>query len=170
MVLWAEWAWLGSSHLGPLMRLDGRESEWTPGDGDGQGGLACCDSWGRKESDTTERLNCTELKWCGHGQIAPNWTEVMRSWSDSPWTELKWCGHGQIAPEAGDAWGSSRPHIQDGVFPRVAGPRPGAPGTAGRQPSVSVFLPSAPQCGYVGFLAEWWPRGSEHDYLVAGFP
>ena len=28
--------------------LDGRESEWTPGDGDGQGGLACCDSWGRR--------------------------------------------------------------------------------------------------------------------------
>ena len=39
--------------------LDGRESEWTPGVGDGQGGLECCDSWGRKESDTTERLNCT---------------------------------------------------------------------------------------------------------------
>ena len=38
-------------------RLDGRESEWTPGVGDGQRGLACCDSWGRKESDTTERLN-----------------------------------------------------------------------------------------------------------------
>ena len=36
--------------------LDGRESKWTPGVGDGQGGLACCDSWGRKESDTTERL------------------------------------------------------------------------------------------------------------------
>ena len=33
------------------------ESEWTPGDGDGQGGLVCCNSWGRKESDTTERLN-----------------------------------------------------------------------------------------------------------------
>ena len=32
-----------------------------PGDGDGQGGLACCNSWGRKESDTTERLNWTEL-------------------------------------------------------------------------------------------------------------
>ena len=29
----------------------------TPGVGDGQGGLVCCDSWGRKESDTTERLN-----------------------------------------------------------------------------------------------------------------
>ena len=35
-------------------RLDGREFEWIPGVGDGQGGLACCDSWGRKESDTTE--------------------------------------------------------------------------------------------------------------------
>ena len=42
-------------------RLDGCESEWTPGDGDGQGGLACWDSWGRKESDTTEWLNWTEL-------------------------------------------------------------------------------------------------------------
>ena len=41
--------------------LDGHEFEWTLGDGDGQGGLACCDSWGRKESDTTERLNWTEL-------------------------------------------------------------------------------------------------------------
>ena len=33
---------------------------WTPGVDDGQGGLACCDSWGRKESDTTAQLNCTE--------------------------------------------------------------------------------------------------------------
>ena len=39
--------------------LDGRESEWTPGVGDGQGGLECCNSWGRKESDTTEWLNWT---------------------------------------------------------------------------------------------------------------
>ena len=51
----------------PRMRwLDGitdsmDESGWTPGDGDGQGGLACCDSWGHKESDKTERLNWTEL-------------------------------------------------------------------------------------------------------------
>ena len=37
--------------------LDGRESERTPGDGDGQGGLERCDSWGHKESDTTGRLN-----------------------------------------------------------------------------------------------------------------
>ena len=44
-------------------QLDGHEFEWTPGDGDGQGGLACCDLWGRKESDRTERLNWTELNW-----------------------------------------------------------------------------------------------------------
>ena len=41
-------------------RLDGHEFEWTPGVGDGQGGLACCDSWGHKDSDTTEQLNWTE--------------------------------------------------------------------------------------------------------------
>jgi len=41
--------------------LDGRESEWTQEVGDGQGGLACCNSWGCKESDTTEQLNWTEL-------------------------------------------------------------------------------------------------------------
>ena len=41
--------------------LNGHESEWTPGVGDGQGGLACCDSWGRKESDTTERLNWRDV-------------------------------------------------------------------------------------------------------------
>ena len=42
--------------------LNGRESQWTPGDGDEQGGLACCDSWGHKESDTTERLNWTDIQ------------------------------------------------------------------------------------------------------------
>ena len=42
--------------------LDGHESGWTLGVGDGQGGLACCDSWGHKESDTTEWLNWTEVK------------------------------------------------------------------------------------------------------------
>ena len=45
-------------------RLDGHGFGWTPGVGDGLGGLACCSSWGRKESDTTERLNWTELNWC----------------------------------------------------------------------------------------------------------
>ena len=38
-------------------RLDGHGFGWTLGVGDGQGGLACCSLWGRKESDMTERLN-----------------------------------------------------------------------------------------------------------------
>ena len=37
--------------------LKGHESEQTPGDGEGQGNLACCSQWGRKELDRTERLN-----------------------------------------------------------------------------------------------------------------
>ena len=53
---WQRMRWAGWHHL-----LYGRESEWTLGVGDGQGGLACCNSWGRKESDTTEWLNWTEL-------------------------------------------------------------------------------------------------------------
>ena len=48
MVVWHHW-------------LNGCEFEWTPGVGDGQGGLACCDSWGCKELDTTEQLNWSEL-------------------------------------------------------------------------------------------------------------
>ena len=58
--------------------LNGHESEWTPGVGDGQGGLVCCDSWVRKESDKTERLNWTEFKEqrVGHDwAIELNWTE-----------------------------------------------------------------------------------------------
>ena len=43
--------------VGWLHQLDGHESEQAPGVGDGQGGLVCCRSWGRGESDTTERLN-----------------------------------------------------------------------------------------------------------------
>ena len=50
-------------------RLDGHEFEWTPGVGDGQGGLACCDSWGCKESDMTEQLNL-------------NWTPALDTNSD----------------------------------------------------------------------------------------
>ena len=43
-------------------RLNGHEVGWTPGVGDGQGGLACCSSWGHKESDMTEWLNWIKLK------------------------------------------------------------------------------------------------------------
>ena len=41
--------------------LDGHGFGWTPGVGDGQGGLVCCGWWSLKESDTTEQLNWTEL-------------------------------------------------------------------------------------------------------------
>ena len=44
--------------VGWYHRLDGHGFGWTPGVGDGQGDLVCYDSWGHKESDTTERLNC----------------------------------------------------------------------------------------------------------------
>ena len=43
-------------------RVDGYEFGWTPGVGNGHGGLACCDSWGRKELDITEWLNWTDGK------------------------------------------------------------------------------------------------------------
>ena len=45
--------------------LNGHEFGQTPGVGDGQGGLMCCGSWGRKESDMTEWLNWTELMYNG---------------------------------------------------------------------------------------------------------
>ena len=41
-------------------QLKGHEFEQVLGVGDGQGSLACCSSWGHKESDTTERLNLTD--------------------------------------------------------------------------------------------------------------
>ena len=50
--------------VGWCHQLDGHEFEQSLGVGDGQGGLACCDSWGRKESDTTEWLNWAELTHC----------------------------------------------------------------------------------------------------------
>ena len=46
--------------------LYGHGFGWTPGVGDGQGGLACCDSWGHNESDTTERLNWLKRDCCYH--------------------------------------------------------------------------------------------------------
>ena len=49
-------------------QFNGHGFGWTPGFVDGQGGLACCDSWGSKESDMTERLNWTKL-----GHYTPKW-------------------------------------------------------------------------------------------------
>ena len=46
-------------------RLNGHEFEQTPGDGEGQGTLACCSPWGHKEEDMTERLNNKKIFVCG---------------------------------------------------------------------------------------------------------
>ena len=45
------------SLVGCEINFDEHGFGWTPGVGDGQGGLACCDSWSHQESDWTERLN-----------------------------------------------------------------------------------------------------------------
>ena len=50
--------------------LNGHGFGWTPGISDGQGGLACCGSWGRKESDTTKQLNLTELNYIRPGLLS----------------------------------------------------------------------------------------------------
>ena len=50
----------GDEMVGWHHQLDGYGFGWTPGVGVGQGGLACCSSWGNKMSDTTEQLNWTE--------------------------------------------------------------------------------------------------------------
>ena len=59
--------------------LDGHEFEWTPGVGDGQGGLACCNSWGHKELDTTERLNWQTKCLCSP-QI-----QMLKTWCPTRW-------------------------------------------------------------------------------------
>ena len=68
-------------------RLNGRESQSTPGVGDGQGGLACCDSWGRKELDMTERLNWTELNICWYLEDNPtfqNYIDISKHFRPHP--------------------------------------------------------------------------------------
>ena len=77
--------------------LDAHEFGWTLGVGDGQGGLVCCDSWGRKELDTTEQLNWTELNWC--------WVRVAHTWKNPELSEafLQGTFKGQVRG-AGGAW------------------------------------------------------------------
>ena len=54
--------------------LDGRESQWTPGVGDGQGGLACCDSWGRR----VRHDRATELNWWSLLKFLLLWSQFYR--------------------------------------------------------------------------------------------
>ena len=59
-------------------RLNGHRFGWTLGVDNEQGGLVCCGSWGRKKSDTTERLNLTELDMekCIHS----GWKGSLKNW------------------------------------------------------------------------------------------
>ena len=62
--------------VGWYHQLDGHEFGWTPGVGEGQGGLACCSSLGRKELDTTEQLNRTELS-LGQLELIYNFNNII---------------------------------------------------------------------------------------------
>ena len=75
--------------------LDGCESEWTPGVGDGQGGLACCDSWGCKELDMTERLNWTEVNHVNYHRLIMLKTIFYRMISQMLWHYCTECMHAQ---------------------------------------------------------------------------
>ena len=69
-------------------QLDGHEFGWTLGVGDGQGSLACCTSWGCKESDTTEWLNWTDVHLGDKGNWNPedqkDQTNVSRKITQKP--------------------------------------------------------------------------------------
>ena len=64
-------------------RLDERESEWTLGFGDGQGGLACCDSWGHKESDMTERPTKQQQQMLFRLPDSLSWCPTLSLWGHS---------------------------------------------------------------------------------------
>ena len=76
--------------------LNGRESEWTPGVGDGQGGLVCCDSWGHKESDTTEQLNWTEQDSCNTVNLCNRECRAFMNQTPEPAIH-KLCGAGRCS-------------------------------------------------------------------------
>ena len=63
--------------------LDGRESEWIPGVVVGQGGLACCNSWGHKESDMTEWLIWSDLKHACTTWLFSEEPSILFSWTYS---------------------------------------------------------------------------------------
>ena len=85
------------------------ESEWTLGVGDGQGGLACCDSWGLNESDTTEPLLWSDLIWWmwkldyKESWVPKNWcfwTVVLEKTLESPLD----CKIKPVHPKGNQSW------------------------------------------------------------------
>ena len=81
-------------------RLDGLEFEQAPGGGDGQGGLACCGPGGRRESDTTERLN-TATKTCSSRFPGPQSASLptLNSFLGC-WQSAAAAARGSVSPEA----------------------------------------------------------------------
>ena len=59
-------------------RLNGHEFEQDPGDGEGQGSLACCSPWGCKESDMTERLNSNDYVTINIFKCPPSLSKVLQ--------------------------------------------------------------------------------------------
>ena len=96
-------------------RLNGHEFGWSLGVGDGQGGLACCGSRGRKELDTTERLNWTDMTRIWSSLVSTQqvfvWTlfvviiVVFLAWSDS-WVSVPLMIHGNQAGDVALTWGA----------------------------------------------------------------
>ena len=66
-------------------QLNGHGFGWTPGDGDGQGGLACYDSWGHKELDMTKQPNWTEL----NEKIFVRLQTFIFSWGNRNWNIMQ---------------------------------------------------------------------------------
>ena len=71
--------------------LYGLESEWTPGVGDGQGGLVCCDSWLHKDSDMMEQLNWTELNSKLEVAVAIILIKSIQLGLTEGWEWVRWC-------------------------------------------------------------------------------
>ena len=63
--------------VGWYHRLNGHEFEQALGDGEGQGSLECCSPWGRKESETTERLN--NNNWISQNNVLK--PDIVYPWS-----------------------------------------------------------------------------------------
>ena len=80
--------------------LDAREFEWTPGIGDGHGGLVCCGSWGRRESDMTEQLNWTDWTEGGSTQFLKTLLSGFPDWPMSYiWVWREWTTENSSYPQ-----------------------------------------------------------------------
>ena len=102
MVRWRRW-------------LNGHESEQTPGDSGGQGGLMCCSPWGRKESDTTERLN----------NNSNNWVSASGQWRSVTWVGeallISFLGALDCISAASVQWGHHHVYLAEGISWRYLG-------------------------------------------------